>query len=115
MVLCGLNRRVRAASRGANLCSAMAFDLRNHLWGGVDSNHRPADYEFDPTPVGDQRKSAERGPDQDFRCSASPDVSRPFAVRRGTHAGHITRLTSEPKGDWPAIDSNNLIQRGSSS
>jgi hypothetical protein len=63
-------------------------------WGGMDSNHRPADYEFDPTHLSDQGESVQSRPDQQFRV---PGTARRFATlcspsrdTRGTHLSLVS-------------------------
>ena len=48
---CGLNTG-GASTRRQN----MASDLRKRLWGGVDLNHRPTDYESAQAQIADQHK-----------------------------------------------------------
>jgi hypothetical protein len=60
-------------------------------WGGLDSNQRPADYEFDPTPLGYQGKSTESVPEQRFRLLGTAQRFATFrSPSRDTRGTHLT-------------------------
>jgi len=66
----------------------------NFPWGGVDSNHRPTDHEFDMEAFTTCRFVAIAASDQAFLCSTHLVDSQRFAVRRGAIAGHIRILSA---------------------
>jgi hypothetical protein len=82
--ICPLWRREQAHAK-----SEMTPDLRFCWWGGLDSNQRPTDYEFDRERFGDQAKRSNIASEQGTGYPRLLVVSQRFAVDRGTHAGHV--------------------------
>src|SRR6266542_5195736 len=71
--------RPHGGPRAARMTAGRRKTAGRWGWGGLDSNQRPADYEFDPVPLRDQGKSANNAPDQHFRL---PSTARRFAILR---------------------------------
>jgi hypothetical protein len=66
----------------------MPVYLQVSQWGGLDSNQRPTDYEFDRERFGDQAKPRNMPLIRHSGYAGLLSVSERFAAHRGTHAGH---------------------------